>query len=133
MDKTRKPWYLLLHTFWTLLPKINFWRKDRTLFWDFLLIFEFPKILCLKSFNNSWRNSYKVHYTRHLVPFYLREIKLSWKHTKLQIYYVTDCLKTFHLHSQSLIMIHIPGNRPIFWLTTEKHIKISHQLPLKPL
>ena len=62
--RTRKVWYLLFRVFWLLLPKFNFWKGDwvlgyvSTQIWDFPNISLFPKILSVKSFGNSWDNSY---------------------------------------------------------------------------
>ena len=62
LDRTRKVWYLLLRVFWLLLPKFNFWKGNwayvSTQIWDFPNISLFRKILSLKSFGNSWGNSY---------------------------------------------------------------------------
>ena len=60
----RKSLILLLRVFWLLLPKFNFWKGVwalgyvSTQIWDFPNISLFPKILSLKSFGNSWGNSY---------------------------------------------------------------------------
>ena len=61
-----KVWYLFLPNFWPPVPKFYFLKEDWVLvfvsthFWDFSNIFYFPKILSLKSFANSWRNSYTM-------------------------------------------------------------------------
>ena len=64
LNRTTKVWYLLLRVFWLILPKFNFWKGDRALgyvttqIWDFPNICLFPNILSLKSFGNSFGNSY---------------------------------------------------------------------------
>ena len=56
---------------------------------------------------------YKVNYTRYQGLFYFCQIKLAQKYSKLQRYYVTDCLKIFHFHFMPSIMIKISGSSPI--------------------
>ena len=52
-----------MHVFWQLLSMCNFWKEDwalgciSTYFAHFSNISYFPKILSVKSFNNSWGNS----------------------------------------------------------------------------
>ena len=52
LDGTREVWYLLLRVSWLLLPNVS------TQIWDFPNISLFSRILSLKSFGNSWGNSY---------------------------------------------------------------------------
>ena len=53
-----------LRNFWRLSPKCYFWKAGWELgsvsiqFRDFENMFWYPKILSLKSFGNSWSNSY---------------------------------------------------------------------------
>ena len=54
-----------------------------------------------------------IFYAKYQVYLYLWIIKIFWKHTKLQRYDVTYCLKIFHLHCRSLFIIQIAGTRPI--------------------
>ena len=64
LDRTKKVWYLLFYVFWLLLPKFNFWKGDWALGYVstqikyFPNISLFPQIIGLKTFGNSWRNSY---------------------------------------------------------------------------
>ena len=51
----------------------------------------FPKILSLKSFGNSWGNSYQVYCTRYQVSFYLWWIGSVLKYCKVPKYYGQDC------------------------------------------
>ena len=57
-------WDLVLRNFWLLWLKFYLWKGDwalssvSTQLWDFPNLSSFPKILSLKSLNNSWGNSY---------------------------------------------------------------------------
>ena len=86
---TRKLCYLLLDTFWLFLPEFHFWKEDwalgyvSNLIWDFSNIFWFHKILCLKSFSNSWGNFYTKFVTLdHKFLCYLWWIGLLLKQSK---------------------------------------------------
>lgn len=54
LDKVKKLWYILSHTLWLLLLKLNFWKRDwaldysSTQVWDFCYISSFPKIVSLQ-------------------------------------------------------------------------------------
>ena len=61
---------------------------------------------------------YKVYYIRYQVPFYLWQIKLTQKNSKLQRH-VTDCLNIFPLYFTLLLMVWIFINL-LFWLNKVK-------------
>ena len=64
LDWTSKVWFLHLHVFWLLLPKLNVSKGDWALdyvssqIWHFLKISLFPNILSFNSFGNLWGNSH---------------------------------------------------------------------------
>ena len=68
---------------------------------------------------------YKVYYTRYQGLFYFCQIKLAQKYSKLQRYYVTDCLKIFHFHFTPSIMIKISGSSPIKLLKDVKILRFQ--------
>ena len=61
-NRTRKLWYLLWCSFWPLLWKVSFWKRNCALHYGSIFIFRlswhtwFVKIL--KSFSNSWGKNY---------------------------------------------------------------------------
>ena len=91
LDKVKKLWYILSHTLWLLLPKLNFWKRDWALYysstqvWDFCYISSFPKIVSLQSVKQL---VYQVCYIRNQVLFYLRGIRTVLRHFKDPQYYM---------------------------------------------
>ena len=69
------------------MPKFNFWKGDwalgysSILIWDFSNSPAFPKILSLKSFGNSWGNSY--------TNFIILDIKFRFTCAKWDLYWNT--------------------------------------------
>ena len=61
-NRTRKLWYLLWCSFWPILWKVSFWKRNCALHYGSIFIFRlswhtwFVKIL--KSFSNSWGKNY---------------------------------------------------------------------------
>ena len=91
-------WYLDLYKSWQLLPKIDFSGEHWTLVRVYkILRFSFPFRISQDSQSNVvgqfativWHLVFGVCYTRYHVSLDLSKIKLSWKRTKLQRYYVT--------------------------------------------
>ena len=78
-EKVKTFWYTLIYccvVVGLVLPTFNFWKGDwalgyvSTQLWDFTDISLFPKILTLKSFGNSWGNSYtKFAILANMFPF----------------------------------------------------------------
>ena len=84
-------WYLLLRNFWQTLPKSYFWQRrrrlgcDPTYFWDFSIIFYFPKILTPKLFDNQRRNSQKMSILLDIRScFTCGELTLKWNQANCQ-------------------------------------------------
>ena len=78
-------------------------------FWDFSISL-FPKILCLKSFRNSWGNSYimfEVYSVRFQVLFYLWWMERVLKLNKIPSYYTKGHVKMFLLLVTFLKMIQL--------------------------
>ena len=76
----------------------------------FLIFLFFPKILSLKSFGNSWGDSYtKFAALDTNFSFKFWWIECLLKYCKVPKYYDQDCLKTFFLLSLLPIMIQISG------------------------
>ena len=73
---------------------------------------------------------YKVHYLRYQILLYLPQIRLAQKQSKLQVCYVTDCLKEFHLEFRLLAVIQIPGDGPIL-VKKKTYQKKTQQMQLK--
>ena len=85
--KTRKLWYLLVHTFWLLMPRFNFWKGDWALGYDSIQILDFanvssfPKILSIGSYSKFVILNIKYH-----VSFYLWHLRPLPKHKVIKCY-----------------------------------------------
>ena len=66
------------------------------------------KIVCFKSFGILWDNSYT--FTFEEVTLHFWRSSLAQKRNKWQKDDVTDCLKIYHLHFTSSILMQISGN-----------------------
>ena len=102
-------------------------------FWDFSISL-FPKILCLKSFRNSWGNSYimfEVYSVRFQVLFYLWWMERVLKLNKIPSYYTKGHVKIFLLLVPFLKMIQNFECNVIFSRVLATYQKSCHQRKLQ--
>ena len=82
LNKARELWYLLLHTFWLLLPQFNFLEETLgtrpNLHPDLWFFQRFPNFWSFKSFGCSWDNLYTT--------FFIMDFKFRFTCSESDLY-----------------------------------------------